>query len=86
MAELPEPLRSVLRDYCHVEWFDVDELAADVRTGRQAFDVDALRTQLRSLVDAGADAGEITRLTAHEFTSSGEATAWLGEIYATVFP
>lgn len=43
MQELPEPIQSVLRSYCHVEWYEVSELADDLRTGRHKLDSDLWR-------------------------------------------
>ncbi len=33
--EIPEPLRTVMRDYLHVEWYEIHELAADVKSQDQ---------------------------------------------------
>jgi hypothetical protein len=86
MAELPEPIKSVLRDYCHVEWFELDELAEDVQTGRQKFDVEELKEQFQSLLSSHEDyVTEINQLTLNEFESEGELNEWLVGIYNAIF-
>lgn len=87
MNQLPEPLRSILRDYCHVEWFELDELAEDVRTARQKFDADSFRKQLLELISGKSQiACELNILTANEFESDDQARAWLLLILSKVFP
>ena len=49
MTDLPEPLRVVLRDFCHVEWYEIDELAQLVESGGAKFDVAALEKQIEAL-------------------------------------
>lgn len=86
MTEVPEPIKSVLRDYCHVEWFEVDELADDVQTGRHKYNVDKLREQFEALISSEEDySDQINSLTSNEFESREEAKAWLNHIYETVF-
>jgi len=87
MTKLPEPIKSVLRDYCHVEWYEVNELANDVRDKRQRFDVKKLREQFESLI-ASSDGcvTEINQLTLNEFQSKDDVREWLKEIYKLVFP
>jgi hypothetical protein len=87
MAELPEPIKSVLRDYCHVEWYEVDELAGDVQTGSQKFDALKLKEQLESLIASSEDCSlQINQLTSNEFESEDDVRKWLREIYEIIFP
>lgn len=86
MSKIPDPLKAVLRNFCHVEWFEVDELAQIIADGQAEFDVDAFRRQLDELlVETDTHLSEINLLTANEFESSGEARAWLGAIRDSVF-
>jgi hypothetical protein len=87
MTELPEPIKSVLRDYCHVEWYEVDELAVDIQTECQKFDVKKLKEQFESLITSSQGYSlQINQLTSNEFESEEEVKIWLREIYKTVFP
>ncbi|WP_426336028.1 hypothetical protein ACN9MY_20055 [Pseudoduganella sp. R-31] len=86
MNELPEPIRSVLRDYCHVEWFEVDELADDVKDGSKKFDIVELKKQFESLLSSQDDVTRLVNsLTFNEFESLEEVHAWLNDIYRVVF-
>lgn len=86
MVNIPEPMQSVLRDYCHVEWYEVDELAADVKNQRRTFDVEVLRAQLLAAISAKEiPFVEINNLTSNEFGSAEEGRIWLGDIYRRVF-
>jgi hypothetical protein len=86
MIEIEEPLKSVLRDYCHVEWYEVAELATDVKTGRQRFDVEALKAQLhKAITDDVCDYLQLNKLTGNEFETDEDARSWLRGIYSEVF-
>lgn len=86
MSELPEPIKSVLQDYCHIEWYEVDELADDVRTERQKFDVKKLKEQFESLISSSDGyVTQINQLTLNEFESEEDVKKWLKEIYSIVF-
>jgi hypothetical protein len=81
-----EPIGRVLKDFCHVEWYEVDELAALVSVGAAKFDVNALRQQFESLLSRpDGIATPINKLTANEFESDEEARAWLEDVYRKVF-
>lgn len=87
MTNIPEPMQTVLRDYCHVEWYEVDELAADLKNKHQTFDVEPLQAQLQEIISAKEiPFVEINSLTSNEFCSAEEARIWLQEIYRRVFP
>jgi hypothetical protein len=86
LNNIPEPLKSVLRDYCHVEWFEIDELTGDVANRCQAFDAEALQTQFREAISSGdIPFLEINDLTSNEFESAAAAKAWLEDIYRHAF-
>jgi len=86
MNELAEPIRSVLRDYCHVEWYELDELVDDVLAQRKKFSVHDLKKQFENIISGSAPCAiQINSLTANEFESEGEAKKWLSEIYNHIF-
>ncbi|MFZ6642588.1 hypothetical protein ACO0LL_22890 [Undibacterium sp. TC4M20W] len=87
MNELPEPIKSILRDYCHIEWFEIDELADEVRNGSKKFDVKELKSQFESMISTTADITQLVNfLTFNEFESMDEVRVWLDDIYKLVFP
>lgn len=86
MDSLPEPIRSVLRDYCHVEWFEVAELANDVRQGGQKFDSVLLREQFVDLISNCSDfVLEVNEVTGNEFESEAEVLDWVWGVFSRVF-
>ncbi|WP_116811761.1 hypothetical protein [Steroidobacter cummioxidans] len=86
MDALPEPLGMILEGFCHVEWWEVHELAELVQSGNARFDVGALKAQMEAkLADPTGIASPIHKLTLVEFESDEEARAWLQDIYQTVF-
>ena len=86
MNELPEPIKSALRDYCHVEWHELDELAYDIQTKSQKFDVDKLKDQFEAPINSREDCShQINQITSNEFGSGKDARAWLSGIYQIVF-
>lgn len=87
MPRIQEPLRTVLRDFRHVEWYEVDELAQWVQGGTASFNLVALDEQLAELLAASAElpVGEIDDPTANEFESADEAKVWLSSVPALVF-
>ena len=86
MIAFEEPTGLVLKDFCHVEWYEVNELAALVDSGAAKFDVNALRQQFESLLSQpNGIAIQINKLTANEFDSDEEARVWLEDIYRKVF-
>ena len=86
MIAFEEPIGRVLKDFCHVEWYEVNELAALVDSGAAKFDVNALRQQFESLLSQpNGIAIQINKLTANEFDSDEEARVWLEDIYRKVF-
>jgi hypothetical protein len=86
MTILEEPIGRVLKDFCHVEWYEVNELAALVDSGAAKFDVNELRRQFElALTRPNGIAIPINKLTANEFESDDEARVWLEDIYRRVF-
>lgn len=86
MNSLEEPISFILKDFCNVDWYEVNELTELVNSGSAKFDVVALRRQMESLLsNPSGIAGSINKLTANEFESDKEARAWLDGIYRQVF-
>lgn len=86
MNRLPDLLRMVLRDFCFVEWYEVSELAALVKTGQVKFDADLLERQLTEAIEIHEfPLGEVNELTGEEFKSSDDARSWMKEVRTQVF-
>lgn len=86
MNRLPDLLRLVLRDFCFVEWYEVNELAALVKTGQVKFDVELLERQLIEAIELHEfPLGEVNELTGEEFESSDDARSWMTEVRMQVF-
>lgn len=85
-GELPDLLRRVLKSFCHVEWYEVDELAELIKSGKAEFDVPLLKQQLDRVVDSGdLPLGEVARITGEEFDSLEDGIAWLKEVRDKLF-
>lgn len=86
MVDVFDPLKSVLRDYFHVEWFELSELTSDIKTGERKFDVSVLR---RRFLDVMSDfvgfSSVANELTGNEFESDEEALFWLKNIFLEIF-
>ena len=86
MITIEEPIGRALQDFCHVEWYEVEELAMLARSGEAKFDVAALRQQFELLLSRPAGIYmPLNKLTANEFESDEEARAWLESIYRIIF-
>jgi NTP pyrophosphatase (non-canonical NTP hydrolase) len=86
LTTLHEPLSRILKDFCHVEWYEVNELSELVNSGSAKFDIHALREQFEDLLANPAGiASQINEISANEFESDEEARNWLAEIYRRVF-
>lgn len=86
MQNIPEPLRVVLKDFCHVEWYEVDELAEAIKLGGVKFDVTAFEEQLNQLLlSDSVPIEDVNALTGNEFGSQGEVKQWLSEIKEQAF-
>ncbi|RXE86805.1 hypothetical protein [Pseudoalteromonas sp. A757] len=83
MSEIAEPLRSILRDYCHVEAYDPDILRVDIGRGESyPYDGDLVKSQLREAIDLNLiSLTEYEELTDEDFDSVEDLHKWLEEIY-----
>lgn len=81
--QVPEPMRTVLRDYLHVEWYELDELALDLR--RMEWN-DRFKAQLReAIVNDTLQTNLVEALTGQEFRNQSELKQWLIEIWTRIY-
>lgn len=86
MNRLPDLLRMILRDFCFVEWYEVNELSTLVKTGQAKFDVELLERQLTEAIELHEfPLDEINELTGEEFECSDDARSWMKEVRMQVF-
>lgn len=80
-------LAHILRDFCHVEWYEVEELKAAVNSGSVKFDVELFRLELADCIMnyPAIPTDEINRLTGNEFQTQEEVRQWLDGIWRSVF-
>jgi hypothetical protein len=90
VAAIPDALRQVLRDYCHMEWYETHELRGEI-TGsstppkrRELFE--AFRTQLDDAISRGyISPDQFLAMTADDCESNGEVVERLKTIRNEVF-
>ena len=83
-----QPLALILRDFCHVEWFEIEDLKNAINGGAPGFKIDTglLKNQFDQLLSEDeVPFEEINSLTLNEFESTSEAKDWLLKIYKKVF-
>ncbi len=86
MREVPNPLGQVLREYLHVEWYELDELASEVQSPHWGVNLEDFKQQLRtSITQKNLPIDEVCRLTGQEFQNQQELTAWLVEVWSKLF-
>ena len=86
MINIEEPINYVLKDFCHVEWYDIAALAKLIQSGGAKFDSNLLQHQFESLLSTPFKiTSPINELTANEFESEEETRKWLQEIYKKAF-
>jgi len=87
MEMIPSLLARILQDFCHVEWFEVQELRALVAIGNAKFDVELFRSELAECIMKypAIPVVEINGLSGNEFETQEEARRWLAEIRQGVF-
>lgn len=84
--EIPEPLRTVLRDYLHVEWYELHELAADVQNPDWNQSVGPFKSQLReAILERTPSIEAIHALTGQEFESKTRLVEWLKKVWASLY-
>ncbi len=82
----PPLLRLILRTFCHVEWYEVHELAAIAKSPDVDFDVAQFKRELMQAMESPRiSVEEIHKLTSEEFETEDEARQWLKSVYDKVF-
>ena len=86
MNNVKEPLKTVLRKYCHIECYDARLLKEAVSTGRGfPYDIQLFRTQLREAIDMKSiSIYEYEQLTEEDFDTQEDLQKWLGELWDDV--
>ena len=84
--EIPEPLRTVMRDYLHVEWYELHEFAADVKAADCEKKFGSFKLQLRAAILTGTPSIEtVYALTGQEFESQDQLVTWLKEVWTSLY-
>jgi hypothetical protein len=86
MSQIKEPLKTILRKYCHVECYDPQMLREAINTGK-GFPYDAVlfRSQLREAIDRKLiTPEEYEALTEEDFDTQEDLMAWLEELWSEV--
>lgn len=84
---IPPLLASILRDFCHVEWYEMTELKEFALEGQSRFDVALFRRELVECILSypAIPLVEINGLTGNEFATQDEARQWLVAIQQGLF-
>ena len=86
MRDVPNPLGQVLRDYLHVEWYELNDLIAEVQSPHWSVSVESFKQQLQSAITQGNLSVEsVHQLTGQEFQNQHELTAWLMALWSALF-
>jgi hypothetical protein len=86
MQEVPNPLGQVLRDYLHVEWYELDDLVAELKNPHWGVSADHLKQQLKNaIMQENLPIEGVHQLTGQDFESQTELTAWLSELWSALF-
>ncbi|GLQ87858.1 hypothetical protein [Dyella flagellata] len=82
MKLVPSLMTRILRDFCHVEWYEVKELRVLIASGDAKFDVELFKKELAECIMSypAIPVVEINRLSGNEFRTQDEARRWLTEI------
>ncbi|TBW46403.1 hypothetical protein EZI54_23240 [Marinobacter halodurans] len=83
MSQIKEPLRTILRKYCHIECYDPQILREAISTGHGfPYDIDLFKAQLREAIDMKLiSPDEYEALTEEDFDSQDDLQAWLEELW-----
>lgn len=86
MYIIEKPLSTILRDYCHVEWWEIEELSNDIYKDDWKDLVPVIKKQFIEAINSSElDIRQLEILTGNDFDSHQEAADWLKEIYNVVF-
>lgn len=87
MSNIPEPLKSILNDYCHIEWSEeMNELPTDIARDDWAYDARMFKSQLRdSITSLSFSLDDYEEVTGEDFDSEEELANRLKEIWSIAF-
>lgn len=82
--KIKEPLKTILRKYCHVECCDPQLIREAISTGKGfPYDVQLFKAQLREAIDNNLiSTADYEELTEEDFDSQEELQAWLEEFWS----
>lgn len=82
--KINEPLKTILRKYCHVECYDPHLIREAISTGKGfPYDVQLFKAQLREAIDNKLiSTADYEELTEEDFDSQDELQAWLEEFWS----
>lgn len=86
MHEIKEPLRTVLKKYCHVECYDSQLLRNAIISGQGfPYDANLFREQLREVIDTRSiTTKQYEQLTEEDFDSQNDLMEWLEELWRDI--
>jgi len=81
---IKEPLKTVLRKYCHVECYDPKLIRDAIISGKGfPYNLEEIKSQLREAIDNRLiSLEEYEELTEEDFDSQEDLQAWLEEFWA----
>lgn len=81
---MKEPLKTVLRKYCHVECYDPELIRDAIISGKGfPYNLEEIKSQLREAIDNRLiSLEEYEELTEEDFDSQEYLQAWLEEFWA----
>ncbi|MBF6650952.1 hypothetical protein [Methylobacter sp. BlB1] len=87
MSNIPEPLKSILNDYCHVEWAEeMNELPNDLLKDDWAYDASLFKSQLRDAINnINFSVEDYESVTGEDFDSEEDLIERLKDIWNIAF-
>lgn len=88
MSKIPEPLKNILNDYCHVKWAEeMNELPNEIQKEDWPYDALVFKSQLREAIyHLGFSLEEYENVTGEDFDTEEELAERLKEIWSISFP
>lgn len=88
MKHIPEPLRSILNTYCHVEWAEqMNSLSTDVNKKDWFYNVKLFKEQLRDAIyHPNFSLKEYEKITNEDFDTKEDLILRLREVWDYSFP
>lgn len=88
MNSIPEPLKSILNDYCHVEWAEeMMELPSDLAKNDWVYDASLFKKQLKeAILNLKFSIHDYEEATGEDFDSEEALLDRLKEVWSIAFP